>query len=112
MKRSASMVALAALCGCAATTLSTSGSKLVAIAAAPSPECQSLGNVMGHGGGVWTGAVTTNENLAKSAMNDAYNKAAELGATHIQPSPPQFASSGGSTNSATVIAIAYKCPAR
>jgi hypothetical protein len=45
-------------------------------------------------------------------MNDAYNKAAELGATHIQASPPQFASSGGTTNSAIVTAVAYKCPAQ
>jgi hypothetical protein len=112
MKRIGSAIAAAALCGCSATTRTASGSKVVAVAAAPSVECQSLGSVMGHGGGVWEGGLTTNENLATSAINDAYNKAAELGATHIQASPPQFASNSGTTNSAMVTAVAYKCPAR
>jgi uncharacterized protein DUF4156 len=111
MLRIVSMISAVALCGCAATTRTASGNKIVGVAAAPSGECQSLGNVLGHGGGFWTGGMTTNETLAESAVNDAYNKAAELGATHIQVSPPQFASNSGTSNSATVAAVAFKCPA-
>jgi hypothetical protein len=111
MKR-LSLASLAAFaCACAATGLSPAGSKVVPVTAQPSAQCQTLGQVIGHGGGFWTGGMTTNENLAISAVHDANNKAAEMGATHLQTNPPQFAASGqGTTTSATVTGVAYKCP--
>jgi hypothetical protein len=111
MKR-VSLVSLLAACACAATGLTPAGSKVLAVAVPPSPQCQILGQVIGHGGGPVSGGFTTNENIALSAIHDANNKAAEIGATHLQANPPQFAAGGqGTTNSATVTAVAYKCPA-
>ena len=109
--RLAPAFAIATALGCSATARSAAGSKVLPVANAPSAECTNLGQVIGHGGGFWTGGMTTNEDLALSAINDASNKAAALGATHIQNGAPQFAANRGTTNSATVVGIAYNCPA-
>jgi hypothetical protein len=107
----AAAFAIGSIFGCAATARTAAGSKVLPVTAPPSADCTNLGQVIGQGGGFWTGGITTNEDLALSAINDASNKAAALGATHIQSSAPQFAAGEkGTTNSATVVGIAYKCP--
>ena len=52
----------------------------------------------------------SNDSLMQYAMNDARNKAAELGATHVHLSTPQLGGANGTTTTATVMAVAYKCP--
>jgi len=66
--------------------------------------------VVGQGGGTFGGAYISNDHLMEYAMNDARNKAAERGATHIQMSTPQLGGGSGTTTTATVMAFAFKCP--
>jgi hypothetical protein len=68
-----------------------------------------LGSVIGKGGGSFGGDYIPNEKLVQYAMNDALNRAADLGATHVQMGPPQLA--GAHSSSATVVAVAYRCDA-
>jgi ABC-2 type transport system ATP-binding protein len=42
-------------------------------------------------------------------MNDARNKAAELGATHVTLSPPQLGGGKEGVTAATVTGFAYRC---
>jgi hypothetical protein len=92
---------------CATVSLSPEAAKVTVATSAPTG-CKALGNVMGQGGGYWTvGQFVANEKLAESAMADARDKAAKLGATHILPSPVQIVSE---STTATVTAAAYACP--
>jgi hypothetical protein len=113
MRRPTTLLALAAAvgaaavpCGCATTALSARGSKIVAVASAPGAGCESLGAVIGH----WYGQSLMAGEGSESALNDALNKAADRGATHVVPSPPQLAADAGGWTTATVMAIAYRCP--
>jgi hypothetical protein len=96
--------------GCATASLSTAGSHLIPVASTPPPECENVGTVIGQGGGTFGGAYISNDKLMEYAMNDARNKAAERGATHIQMSAPQLGGGNGTTTTATVMAVAFKCP--
>nr|APZ78675.1 membrane protein [Cystobacterineae bacterium] len=98
------------LSGCATASLSTRGRNVQAIASAPGPECENLGIIFGQGGGTFGGAYISNDQLMEYAMNDAMNKAAERGATHLQVTPPQLGGTQGTTTTATVSAIAFRCP--
>lgn len=76
---------------------------------APGPECQNRGTVFGAARGAnWTRA----DEHARRALDDARNKAAELGANYLQATPPQFTQSPqmGPTG-ATVMATAFSCVA-
>lgn len=75
----------------------------------PSPECRNLGPVTGKGGGAG-GSWVRNERLIEFALNDARNKAAAKGATHISMNNSNMGENGGTTTSAMVIATAYRCP--
>jgi hypothetical protein len=103
-----SILALAAgVAGCATVSVTPAASKVVVATATPSG-CKSLGQVFGQGGGYWTvGEFVPNGKLVESAIADARNKAAELGATHIVPAPVQIT---GESTTATVSAAAYACP--
>jgi Domain of unknown function (DUF4156) len=96
--------------GCATASLSTAGKNVVPLTNAPGPECENLGTVIGQGGGTFGGAWISNDNLMQYALNDAQNKAAERGATHLQASAPQLGGGSGTTTTATVMGVAYKCP--
>ncbi|MGZ6124490.1 MAG: DUF4156 domain-containing protein [Myxococcales bacterium] len=98
------------LCGCSTAALSPAARNVVPLAAAPPSACQNLGAVIGQGGGAFGGAYVSNDSLMEYAMNDARNKAANLGATHVQLSAPQLGGASGTTTTATVMAVAYRCP--
>ncbi len=104
------LVAACVMTGCATAALSQRGSKVLPVASTPGPECKNLGTVIGAGGGMFGGAYISNDMLVEYAMNDAMNKAAERGATHIQPNAPMLGGAEGTTTTATVMAIAYRCP--
>jgi hypothetical protein len=98
------------LTGCATASLSAAGSRVTPVAQAPGPECKNLGTVVGAGGGAFGGAYISNDQLVQFAMNDAMNKAAQRGATHLQPMAPALGDADGTTSTATLMAIAYRCP--
>lgn len=104
------VVALGSMTGCVTAALSQAGSRVTPVTAAPGPECQNLGTVIGTGGGTFGGAYISNDQLMEYAMNDVMNKAAARGATHVQTNQPQLGGANGTTTTATVMAIAYKCP--
>jgi len=95
--------------GCTYSALSQRGALVATIPAAPAAECQNLGTVIGKGGG-GGGLLVSNEALVEYAINDARNLAAEKGATAIVLSPPQLGGDHSGVTSATVMAIAYRCP--
>lgn len=101
-----------ALTGCATAEVNTAGAQVALTPNAPDAKCQSLGTVFGQGGGALGGAYIANAELMQYAINDARNKAAALGATHLQTTPPQFGTAGqGVTTTATVMGYAFRCPA-
>lgn len=70
--------------GCAATNLSSTADKVVVSADHKVPSgCQYLGQVAGNQGNYFTGAWTSNENMAMGAMNDMRNKAAAMGGNYV-----------------------------
>ena len=110
--------------GCKAGALSESGTTVVMLYAEP-VGCEELGVVIGRGGGL-TGAYSKPRVNQESAENDALNKAAELGATHLllhpeevaqgdghQPTErdtePAMAHGYGTGSTVTVAGTAYKC---
>jgi hypothetical protein len=112
MRRVVSRVAffMLGVAACATPSLSPAGAHVVPITAAPGPECQNLGVVIGQGGGSFGGGWISNDQLTEYAMNDALSKAAAKGATHLQISPPQLGGGSGTTTTATETGIAFKCP--
>jgi hypothetical protein len=80
----------------------------VRIADAAPAGCENLGVVIGKGGGGF-GTLVPNESLIEYAMNDARNKAAARGATHVTLSPPQLGGGQGGTSAATISGFAYRC---
>lgn len=98
------------ICGCSTAALSPAARNVLPLAAAPPATCQNLGAVIGQGGGMFGGAYVSNDSLMEYAMNDARNKAAALGATHVQLASPQLGGASGTTTTATVMGVAYRCP--
>jgi hypothetical protein len=113
------------LLGCKAGALSEGGTTVVMLYAEP-VGCDELGVVIGRGGGL-TGAYSKPRVNQESAENDALNKAAELGATHLLLHPeevaqgdghqpmekdtePAMAHGYGTGSTVTVAGTAYKCP--
>ncbi len=114
MKKCLAIILLIVCSSCSTAELSETGSKVQVVASVDSARCQSLGYVIGKGGGQFGGAYISNESLMEYAMNDARNKAADKGATHmVLTSGPQMAghSELGSTT-ANVAANIYRCPMR
>jgi hypothetical protein len=104
------LVAVGLMTGCTMASLSARGNRVLPLATAPGPECKNLGTVIGSGGGILGGAYLSNERMVQYALNDAMNKTAARGGTHFFPHPPAFGSGDGTTTTATLLAIAYKCP--
>lgn len=108
--RTAIAAALSLALACTYAELSARGRE-VRLADATPAGCENLGVVIGKGGGGF-GEFVRNELLVEHAMNDARNKAAERGATHLTLSPPQLGGGQGGTSSATITGFAYRCEAR
>lgn len=102
-----------ALTACATAELSRKGASVVAAQTAPYGDCVVLGTVIGEGGGSFGGGMISNASLVEYAMNDARNKAGELGANYVQLGQPALGVSGGdggtTTTTATVLGTAYRC---
>lgn len=118
------LVSSSYLLGCKADAL-TDGGTTVAMLYAEPVGCETLGVVIGRGGGL-TGAYSKPRVNQESAENDALNEAAELGATHLllhpeevaqgdghQPTEkdtePAMAHGYGTGSTVTVAGTAYKC---
>jgi hypothetical protein len=115
MRRSVGMavaIATVACSSCTYSSLSARGSSVTEVVSAPASECENLGTVYGRGGGLF-GDFVSNDHLLEYAMNDARNKAADLGATHLQFTSPQMgvmgSSAGTTTTTATVVGVAFRC---
>ncbi len=110
--------------GCKAGQLSADGTKVAVLYDEP-VGCENLGVVLGRGGGL-TGAYAKPSTNEQSAENDALNKAAELGATHLllhpeevdqgdgrgpdyQDTQPAMAHGSGTGSTVTLAGTAYKC---
>ncbi|QDE90917.1 hypothetical protein BHS06_19170 [Myxococcus xanthus] len=106
------LAAVVLLSGCATSALNAAGSRVVAAPNINTDGCKYLGTVVGQGGGAFGGAYISNDQLMQYAMNDAQNKAAALGATHLQTSAPQLGGASGTTTTATVSAAAFHCTAK
>ena len=76
-----------------------------------------MAQVIGNQGNFFTGAWTSNANMADGAMNDMRNKAYELGANYVQMLTNQASITGSDglvggsiqQTNATNIGNAYKC---
>jgi hypothetical protein len=112
------------LVGCKASQLTSNGTDIVLLYDEPAG-CENLGVVIGRGGGM-TGAYSKPSVIRESAENDARNKAAERGATHLllhpeqleqgdgrgpseQDTAPAMAHGSGTGSTVTVAATAFKC---
>lgn len=110
--------------GCKADQLTSHGNEIVLLHDAPAG-CENLGVVIGRGGGM-TGAYSKPSVNRQSAENDARNKAAERGATHLLLHPeelaqgdahqplerdtaPAMAHGSGTGSTVTFAATAFKC---
>jgi hypothetical protein len=112
------------MAGCKAGQLTTNGTNIVFLYDEPAG-CENLGVVIGRGGGM-TGAYSKPSVIRESAENDARNKAAERGATHLllhpeelaqgdgrgpteQDTAPAMAHGSGTGSTVTVAGTAFKC---
>ena len=110
--------------GCKASQLSSGGTTVALLYDEP-VGCENLGVVVGRGGGI-SGAYAKPSVNQESAENDARNKAAELGATHLllhpeevwqgdgrgpdyQDTAPELAHGSGTGSTVSVNATAFKC---
>lgn len=110
--------------GCKASQLTGSASDIILLHDQPAG-CEQLGVVIGHGGGM-SGAYSKPSVIRESAENDARNKAAAMGATHLllhpeelmqgdghqpteQDTAPAMAHGYGTGANLTVAGTAFKC---
>lgn len=104
--------------GCKTADLSSGGADVAISPSAPSAfgfeptSCQSLGYIVGRGGGTFGGGYITNESLVEYAMNDLRNQAAKMNANFVQHESPQMGSGDGTATTATVSGTAYRCQRR
>jgi Domain of unknown function (DUF4156) len=101
---------------CSTPELTPMGRGVIALGTPPGEHCRALGLVTGEGRGPYSPG-----SLVEYATNDARNRAAELGATHVHTMPPALGysanytsgSSGGQgaagVSSATLTGTAYRC---
>jgi hypothetical protein len=78
-----SAVALSLVVGCGATGLMP-GAERVMVTHAPAPrDCKFVATLVGQQGDAFTGAFTSNRDLAEGAMNDMKNRAQAEGANYV-----------------------------
>ncbi len=112
------LVLTIALTGCSATDLETGSARVIVSMKDVPKECVFKGSVVGEQGDFFTGAFTSNKNLAAGAMNDMKNEAVKLGANYVQLETNQagYTSSGsnygqsGRQTDVTNTGNAYYCP--
>ena len=112
------------LVACKASQLTTNAGNIVMLYDEPAG-CENLGVVIGRGGGL-TGAYSKPSVIRESAENEARNRAAEKGATHLllhpealaqgdgsapdeQDTAPAMAHGSGTGSTVTVAGTAFKC---
>ncbi|MCZ6805893.1 MAG: DUF4156 domain-containing protein [Deltaproteobacteria bacterium] len=109
--------------GCKASQLTSHGTDVALLGTEPFG-CEELGEVVAHGGGAGGGYVKKRI-IVESATTNARNQAAEMGATHVLLGEPEIvhgtgtasvhdmqpamAHGDGSSSTATVRGVAYKC---
>lgn len=110
------------LTGCSAIQLNHNATKVIVSKNVPPKSCKYVQQIVGSQGGAFTGAYTSNKNMAIGAMNDMKNQAADLGANYIQletnqagvtgsgGSGPYGGGGGFSQTDVTNIGNAYRCP--
>lgn len=71
------------LSACQAVPLASGAEKII-VSRQPAPKsCHFLGAIVGQQGGMISGQLTSNRNLAQGALNDMRNKALHLGANYV-----------------------------
>lgn len=116
MKKSAIILTAIWLGGCAATSVTSAGQKVLVSNSRHIPKkCRYLGEVNGSQGNFFTGNYTSDSHLDEGALNKMRNRAAEMGANYVQiitNRAGQFNSGGNGVgdSTATVIGNAYSCP--
>jgi len=103
-------LAFVALTGCNTPDLTQEGAKVVVSPDAPGEGCVELKYVVGRGGGTFGGEYIANEDLIEYAMNDLRNEAGKIGANYVRHDPPTLGEGDGTTTTATVSGMAFKCP--
>lgn len=113
------LILAVSLVACKTADLSSGGARVATSRTSPmmngfqTNACQSLGYLVGRGGGSFGGDLLTNESLIEHAMNDLRNQVAERGGNYVEHDTPQLGMSGSSGNSstttATVSGTAYRC---
>jgi hypothetical protein len=102
--RALPLASLALLTTACVTVALNSPGERVAVVEIPPADCEKLGWIRGEAGDSPLAAISPIEKIAESALNDARNKAAERGATHIVLEE--------TCTPATVSAFALRCRGR
>lgn len=117
MKKTMVVLASLYLAGCSATKLSSKGTTVIVTTEHKIPaKCKYVGQVVGNQGNFFTGAYTSNKNMAEGSMNDLRNQAGEMGANYVQLLTNQASGTGGGFDSSyqqtnvTNVGNAYVCP--
>ena len=108
------LVVLAVTClgmiaACAAKRLEPQGGTVQIVYEKPEGNCRRMYDVVGSQGNWFTGAHTSNKNLAEGAMNDLRNQAGAMGGTHVWIHQQAMNTSGYSTTNSLVMGTVYKC---
>ncbi|MFP6640578.1 MAG: DUF4156 domain-containing protein [Myxococcota bacterium] len=85
-QRATTLIGLAlaiGLGGCKAVPLAPGAEKVIVSRQAAPEGCKFVGAVVGEQGGMVSGQLTSNKNLAQGALNDIRNKALQLGANYV-----------------------------
>jgi hypothetical protein len=97
--------------GCATASPSPEARRVIPVNGVLGSPCVNLGTVVGEGeASGWGSGSTTREQLASAAMNDAMERAAARGGTHIFLSPVTVREKDGAPASATLTGVAFRCP--
>jgi hypothetical protein len=113
-----SCFALAALAGCAATSVQPGAETVRITNTEPGSECKFIGDITGNQGNAFTGPFTPNKNLETGARNDLKNKAAALGGNVVmllteRAGQTGSISDGGGSIAQTNVTLSgnvYRCP--
>ena len=103
MKKLATVIVVAGLCGCA-TALSASGKDVQLMKGDAPAGCTELGDVSGHGSGMGDDALV-------SAKNDVRNNAAAMGANYVRWETAMEDHDGDRPTGTRIHGTAYKCAA-
>jgi hypothetical protein len=98
------------LVACATGSPSPQGHAVIPVDGVPGPRCENLGTVIGESQVSGRGAAeSTGEQLVAQATDEAMQRAAQRGATHIFLSPVTMRQRDGAPFSATRTGVAFRC---